>query len=367
MKKVGIIIVNFTDYAERFLADCIKSLRTQKCPDFLWQLYIIDNCSTEKSRATLKNYAPEAIIIPRADGNYAAANAFGIEQAMKDGCSYFIIANMDVVFAPDWLAELVKAVELENVGIAQSKILLFKKGDILCSNEGDISECRFREKKINSVGNIIHFLGFGFTRGYGEIDNGQYDEMAEITGYASGCSLIIKKEVIQKIGSYDSEYYMYHDDLELGFRARLAGYKIAFAPRSIVFHKYEFSRSVRMLYYMERNRYLAIFSFYKLPTIILILPPLIIMDFGMLFYSIVNGWFFTKIKVYGYFLSPRTWWHILSVRRQVKKFRLIPDKDIVRFIAGKVEYQEIMNPILRYGVNPTFNIYWNIIRSFIWW
>ncbi|MFA6551839.1 MAG: glycosyltransferase family 2 protein [Patescibacteria group bacterium] len=349
MQKVGIIIVNFTSYAERFLADCVASLRAQACPDFLWRFYIVDNCSAEKSRAVLKNYASEAIIVPRADGNYAAANALGIEQAMKDGCEYFVIANMDVVFAPDWLAELIKAVEPENIGIAQSKILLYDKN------------------KINSVGNLIHFLGFGFTRGYGEEDGGQYDNIKEITGYASGCSLIIKKEVIAKIGSYDREYYMYHDDLELGFRARLAGYKIAFAPRSIVFHKYEFSRSVRMLYYMERNRYLAIFSFYKLPTIILILPPLIIMDLGMLFYSLVNGWFFTKLKVYGYFLSPRTWRHILSVRQQVKKIRLAPDKDIIQSIAGKIEYQEIMNPILRYIVNPVFNIYWNIIRSFIWW
>jgi hypothetical protein len=367
MKITAIIIVNFTGYAERFLADCITSLRAQKCPDFLWKLYIIDNCSTESSQNFLKQNAPEAVVIPRADGNYAAANALGIEQALKDGCSYFAIANMDVIFASDWLAELAKAVEPKNIGIAQSKILLFQEGDILPSDEGDISECRFQKKKINSAGNIIHFLGFGFTRGYGETDNGQHDNLKEINGYASGCSLIIKKEVIQKIGNYDSEYYMYHDDLELGFRARLAGFKITFAPRSRVYHKYEFSRSVKMLYYMERNRYLAIFSFYKPATIILILLPLIIMDWGMLFYSLINGWFFAKVKVYWYFLQPKSWRHILSVRQQVKKFRIVPDGDIARHMAGKVEYQEIMNPVLKYLVNPIFDIYWRIIRKIILW
>jgi len=349
MQKVGVIIVNFTGYAERFLADCIASLRAQERPDFLWQLYIIDNCSTESSRAYLQQNAPEAVVIPRPDGNYSAANAAGIERAVKDDCRYFVVANMDVIFAPDWLLELVKAIEPEDVGIAQSKILLPGKN------------------KINSAGNITHFLGFGFTRGYGEVDGGQYDAIGEINGYASGCSLIIKKEMIEKIGNYDSKYYMYHDDLELGWRARLAGYKIAFAPRSIVYHKYEFSRSVKMLYYMERNRYLAIFSFYKLPTLFLILPPLIIMDLGMLFYSILNGWFLVKLKVYWYFLQPRTWRHIFAVRRRIKKFRVMPDKNITRRLAGKVEYQEIMNPVLRYVVNPFFNLYWRIIRGIIIW
>ena len=325
------------------------SLRAQECPDFLWRLYIIDNCSTPTSLTYLKQQAPEATVIPRADGNYAAANAAGVEQAIQDGCRYFVIANMDVVFDKHWLRELVKAVEPAEVGIAQSKILLYNKS------------------KINSAGNIIHFLGFGFTRGYGEIDNRQYDDIKEINGYASGCSLIIKKEVIERVGNYDGAYYMYHDDLELGWRARLAGYKIALAPHSIAYHKYEFSRSMRMLYYMERNRYLAIFSFYKLPTILLILPPLIMMEAGMLLYAIIGGWFLTKLKADGYFLLPSTWRHIMAVRRQVKKFRRAADREISCGIAGKIEYQEIMNPILRYGVNPVFNVYWRVVRQIIWW
>lgn len=350
MQQVSIIIVNYTGYAERFLADCTASLRAQECPDFLWRLYLVDNCSSAHSLAYLKQQAPEAAVIARANGNYAAANAAGIEQAIKDGCEYFIIANMDVVFAQNWLQELVKAVEPANIGIAQSKILLYGK-----------------DNKINSVGNILHFLGFGYTRGYGEIDSGQYDDMNEINGYASGCSLIIKKEVIAKIGNYDTQYYMYHDDLEFSWRARLAGYKIAFAPLSVIYHKYEFSRSVRMAYYIERNRYLAIFSFYKLPTIILLLPALIGMELGLLAYALTQGLLLTKLKIYWYFLLPSTWQHIFTVRYQAQKFRVVSDKEIAHSIAGKIEYQEIMNPILKYVVNPVFNVYWNLVKKIIFW
>lgn len=370
MKHIGIIIVNYKDYAERFLKDCIESLRGQGSPDFLLSVYIIDNCSSENSVKYIKEQAPEAVVIPREDGNYSAANRTGIEQAKKDGCDYFVIANMDVQFKGGWLKELVKAVESSpEIGLAQSKILLYPR-----------TPDEQKKPKVNSLGNILHFLGFGFTEGYekkeikeiGEIkpafSRDSWDSAGkEIKGYASGCSMIIKRAVIEKVGNYDPKYYMYHDDIELCWRSKLAGYKIVLAPKSVVYHKYEFSRSVKMLYYMERNRYFVIFSFYRLPTLLLILPPLIAMDLGMLFHSILSGWVWTKLKVYWYFLRPSSWKHIRKVRQEVKKFRVVKDREIVQNISGKVEYQEIMNPVLKFIVNPLFDVYWKFVRKLIFW
>jgi len=147
----------------------------------------------------------------------------------------------------------------------------------------------------------------------------------------------------------------------------LAGYKIIFAPNSIVYHKYEFSRSVRMLYYMERNRYLAIFSFYKIPTILLILPALILFEMGMIAYAIFKGWLVIKLQVYVYFFKFQSWTHIVRTRKQIKKYRHIKDKDVVKNFAGKIEFQEIMNPLLKYAVNPIFNLYWRLVRLLIFW
>ncbi len=352
MGKIGIVIVNYKNYAERFLSDCVESLRKQEADNLSWRLYIVDNASSENSREYLKKYAPEARVIARPDGNYSAANNSGIQKAREDGCDYFVIANMDVVFAPGWLKELATAVNSDKkAGIAQSKILLWPK----------------EKNKINSAGNIIHFLGFGYTLGHGERDRGQYDKKKEIKGYASGCSFIIKKEVIEKIGDYNEEYYMYHDDTEMGWRAKLAGYKIVFASKSSIYHKYEFSRSVKMLYYMERNRYLNIFSFYKLPTIFLIFLPLIIMELGLLSYSVLIKNFKNKLKIYYYFLKPGTWRKIIKTRNSVKKYRQVSDREMSKNISGIIEFQEIMNPVLKYAVNPLFNVYWSIARKFIWW
>lgn len=356
MKKVGIILVNYKDYAEKFLSECRDSLRKQTYKNFV--VYIVDNASSPETVAYLHKEFPEAVIIPRKDGNYAAANNAGIERASSDGSEYLVIVNMDVKLDPLWLEELVIAFESqENVAFAQSLLLLYPT-----------TKEEWENPKINSLGNLNNFLGFGFTKGYQvPVKDVSLFDTLEIKGYASGCSFITSREVIEKIGGYDEEYYMYHDDLEMSWRAKLAGYKIILVPKSIVYHKYEFARSVRMLYYMERNRFLAILSYYRWPTLILFMPALIFMELGMWMYSILNGWFFTKVKVEWYFNQPKTWKHIFEVRKKIREIRKISDKEILKNFWGKVEFQEIANPLLKYIANPILNTYFKLIRYLIVW
>lgn len=370
MHKTAIILVNYKDYANRFLTECRDSLRAQNYDKNLYKAYIVDNATSQESKKYIKNNYPEAKIIERQDGNYAAANNAGIKQAIKDGCKYFIIANMDTKFDRNWLKELIHAINSDSkIGIVQSKILLYpknNKGEWKTPNESYNLD---QKNKINSIGNMLHFLGFGYSRGDGKKDY-KIKGLPEIKGYASGCSFIIKKEVIEKIGGYNEEYFMYHDDIEVSTKTRLAGYKIVLAPKSICYHKYEFGRNNLAFYHMERNRYIFIFSFYKLPTILLILPTLIIMDLGLLFYSIINKWSKAKFNVYKYFLKFENWNKIKQSRKELKKIRKkskIKDKNIVQNFTGKILFQEIENPILKHVVNPIFNIYWKVVSKIIIW
>jgi GT2 family glycosyltransferase len=158
---------------------------------------------------------------------------------------------------------------------------------------------------------------------------------------------------------------MYHDDLELSLKVRLAGYKIILAPRSVIFHKYEFSRSINMLYYMERNRYATIFSFYPAYLLILIGLPALLMDLGLLFYAALGGWLKTELKIYVYFCRPKTYERIDVDRRKIRELSTVPFSAIARDFAGRIEFQEIANPVLKYLVNPLFNLYWSLIKKII--
>ncbi len=351
-KKVAIVLVNYQDYATRFLLACRDSLRRQNYPADQISIYIVDNVSCPESLKYLQDNFPEALILPRSDGNYAAANNLGFKQAIQDACQYLVTLNMDTELDANWLQELVLALDQNpQAGIAQSKILL-----------APATNQHSSEMKINSLGNIINFLGFGFTSAYGEADR-EIKDYPEIQGYASGCSFIIRRETFEKIGAYNEEFYMYHDDLELSLKTRLAGQQIILAPRSRVFHKYEFSRSVQMLYYLERNRYLLIFTFYPGYLLFLIVLPLIIMDGGLLFFSILKGWFNTKKKVYRYFCSYRNYVKIIQERRRIKKFKIVPFSALAQHFSGRIEFQEIANPLLNNVVNPVFSAYWSLIKK----
>jgi GT2 family glycosyltransferase len=180
--------------------------------------------------------------------------------------------------------------------------------------------------------------------------------------YASGCSFIIRSEVYTKIGGYNEDYYMYHDDLDLSLKARLAGFRVIIAIKSELFHKYEFERSVRMLYYMERNRLLSYFSFYSVAYLVLLAPLFIIMSLGMALFAIKSDWFKTKLEVDSYFLKTSTWRLIKKNRSQLKQLIKKSPRDIRHTFVGRIEFQEIDNPVLRHLVNPVFNFCWQLIK-----
>ncbi len=349
MNKVGIVLVNYKEYAKKFLSECRDSLRSQDRQDF--KVYIVDNASSQESRDFLVKMYPEASIISRDDGNYSAANNAGAKAAIADGAETIVIANMDTAFDERWLSELVGALERdESVGIAQSKILVYPE-------DGN-------KARINSLGNRLHFLGFGFTSAYMEEDR-EIEGCPEIKGYASGCSLAIKKKVFESIGGYNEDYFMYHDDVEVGWKVRLLGYRIILVPKSVCFHKFEFSRSIKKIYLMERNRFIFIFSFYELTTILSILPALIIMEMGQIAFAVLRGWFKEKLRSYIYFLRPGSWRRLLIERKRIQTLRRVPDKDLTDSMVGQIVSQEVDNVILRKFANPFFEAYWSIAKKIL--
>jgi len=93
--------------------------------------------------------------------------------------------------------------------------------------------------------------------------------------------MLIRTSCLRAIGNLDEELFAYHEDLEFSWRARLAGWRVLLAPESVVWHKYEFSRSVQKWYWMERNRFLVTGWLYSIPTLIVLLPALIVTELAL--------------------------------------------------------------------------------------
>ena len=361
MKKAAIIISpNYKDYAKKYLDGCVESLRKQD-----WQgemkIFITDNESSEESFNYLKSKLPEAeIIINKNNDGFAKGNNDAMKRAIAQEFDYIILFNMDTVVESDCVSELVKVAESgENIGAAQARLMLWPD-----------------KEKINSLGNATHFLGFGYCLGYNEdwdshplltspSGRGRDTHLLDIF-YPSGAAVLFKKEVLEKVGLVDQEFWMYNEDQDFGWRIWLAGYKCVLAPDAVVYHKYQFAKSIKQYYWMDRNRIIAIIKNYHFLTLLLILPAFVIMELGLILFSLKTGWFKEKIKVWKYFLTPAKWKYLYNARKQAQALRKVKDRDMAKMITGKIWYQEIDDAKLRL-INPVFNLYWQIAKFFIRW
>jgi len=343
-KKVGIILINYKDYAEKYLSVCLESLKKQTYLD--WQLFIVDNESSELSLSYLKREAPDAeIIVNKNNDGFAKGNNDALKIMIESGFDYAWVLNMDTEVTPNALSELVNTLEEnEKIGAVQSRLMLYKNKEI-----------------VNSLGNTTHFLGFGYCLGYQEKYQARAEKIADIF-YPSGASVLFNLNVLKNVGLFDEEFWMYNEDQDLGWRIWLSGYRCTINYDSVVYHNYEFSRSITKYYWMDRNRTLAILKNYSLPTLILVFPVWLIMELGLLIFSLQNGWFRKRLEVINYFFKAKTWRYLKKERRLIQKNRKIKDKELLKMVSGKIWYQEIADPKLKI-INPIFNAYFFLLKA----
>ena len=350
MKKVAIIISpNYKDYGKKYLPDFMESLRKQ---DYLGEkkIYITDNETSEESYGFLRELAPEVHIIRKElNSGFAEGNNDAMKLALEEKCEYIILLNIDATLDKSCVSEMVKTAESdENIGAVQATMLLHQEKNI-----------------INSIGNTNHFLGFGYCLGYRQNINSVELKVQDIL-YPSGAASLFKREVLEKVGLYDEVYWMYNEDQELGWKTWLAGYRCVLSPKALFYHKYEFSKSIKNYYWMDRNRIISILKCYKIPTLILIFPVFIIMELGLMLFALKTGWWKDKLKVWFFFLKPSTWKYLRVERKKVQALRVVSDRKINKMIKGTIWYQEVDDVKLRL-VNPIFNLYWKIVKLITIW
>lgn len=341
LERVAVVLVNYRDYADRFLADCHASLLAQTYPASHWQLFVVDNASTEASRATIARLAPSARILPLAEnGGWATGNNTAIQIALKEGFAYVVLLNLDTVVEPGWLQALVDAAHGPNAPAIVQSVLLLHGRD-----------------RVNSLGNRIQFLGFGYCGGYGEPTDSASPGPID---FASGAAMLVRRDVFEAIGLFRDLYFLYHEDLEFGWRARLAGFTIALAPGSICHHKYAYKGSPETVYYLERNRLLTMLTLPRLWTLLLTLPMLLAFEGGMLAYCGLRGWVRPKLRSWRYFFSRQAWSDIAAHRRHVAFVRRRRDREVVGSFASAILFPEVANPVLDRLVNPFMHVYWSV-------
>ena len=329
---------------------------------------MVDNASSDGSADIAEREFAEVDVIRSAKNlGFVGGCNIGIREALRHTYEYIALLNQDTEVEPDFLSEIVRVASKDDIGIVQGMLALPPLSPPL-SKKGETGGVL-----TNNAGNALHYLGFGFVKHYREpLERWAHCEPFEI-GYASGAALLVKCSVLEKlspparggdkggVGALDEKFFMYHEDLDLCWRAKLAGYRVMLAPAAIVYHYYEFNRNKKMFYWTERNRWVVLLQNYSIKTLILLAPMLLAIEVMMLLYSLMGGWVGQKLKSYGWI-----WLNVPSIARQrkrVQSVRTVSDRKIFKTMDAGFSFSEIRNPALTYVVSPLSRLYFKIVRS----
>lgn len=237
-KKIFNIILNWNGYKDT--VECLNSL-SELSEDNI-QTIVVDNGSSGDSYLLLKKNFPN-IKIFRSETNlgFSGGNNLGIQQALNNGADYILLLNNDTIVDKDFISPLLNIFEEDkNAGIVSPRINYYSKPDLVWSAGGKIS--------------IIRGSGFAV----GNIKSGTIIQAIKEVSFVSGCCMLIKTEVFDKVGLLDDDFFLYLEDTDFCIRVKEAGYKIYVANNSVIYHKVSRS-TIKLekplsLYYTTRNR-----------------------------------------------------------------------------------------------------------------
>jgi GT2 family glycosyltransferase len=210
---LSVIIPNWN--GARHLPTCLGSLRRQTYPNL--EVILVDNASSDESVTLVQHEYPEVVLL-QLDRNLGLTG--GINRGVQVARGEIIAPlNNDTEVSPAWAEALVTALlDHPDAGMAASKMLLFDQRDT-----------------IHSAGDAYGVDGIPINRGVWQKDQGQFDDDEYIWGGCGG-AVAYRRAMLDDIGLLDEDLFMYCEDVDLNWRAQLAGYKCVFAPRAVVYH-----------------------------------------------------------------------------------------------------------------------------------
>lgn len=270
-KKIKVSIIILTNNALEMTKEELVDISVLNPGKLDLECIVVDNDSSDGTEKELKNYSlpnmDYKFIQSGANLGYAGGNNVGIKDALKRKTDYIMLLNNDVIVPPDMVTKMVSFMEKNpKVGIASPK-MYFAKGYEFHKNRYKKSEF---EKVIWYAGGIIDWDNiYSSHKGVDEVDIGQY-EKAEPTDFANGATLLVKREVFEKVGLLDPSFFLYWEDPDFSMKAKKHGFETYYVPDTCMWHKVSTSAggpgSLTNDYFLTRNRLFFAFRYSKLRT-----------------------------------------------------------------------------------------------------
>ena len=241
--RVAVILVNWN--GRDITLECLHSLSASSYSHT--NLIVVDNASSDGSAEAIRSRYPDVTLLSMPENlRFAGGNNAGMREALARGADMVLLLNNDTVVDAECLTHLVARMQADPAyGMVAPKILYFDQPDRIWFAGGEISMW---------TGTMRHI-------GIREVDLGQHDMVREI-GYASGCCILVRADVIRKIGMLDESYHMYTEDADWSMRVRRAGYAIVYEPAAKVWHKLSVTAGGHLSWYKLKNKFISNMRFF---------------------------------------------------------------------------------------------------------
>jgi len=239
MKKAFIVIVNFNN--KRDILRCLYSLRYERA-----EIIVVDNKSSDDSIEAIKSKFKQVKILENEKNiGFAAASNKGIEYALRKKADYVLLLNPDTIVEKNFLSSLLK-----------------KKADII----SPVIKFKRQGEWVYDFGGRVNFL-IGRTT---HLEKSVLSKRTNLVDYVSGCCMLIKKEVFEKMGFLDERYFMFFEDVDFCLRAKKSDFKIKVDSSVTIFHNLSEGRekSLKCHLWMLKSNFIFInkwLKFYKKP------------------------------------------------------------------------------------------------------
>lgn len=215
MKKssVAVIVINWN--TAKILKTSVDSLLAQSEP---CDVIVVDNGSVDASREVIESYGEKVIsLYNKKNKGFAGGANTGLRYVLHQDYEYVALLNTDAIADKHWVKNLRAVFSNKDVGGATCSML---------TQDG---------KHYDSTGDQYTTWGLAYPRGRDEKTQGQYDDATEIFTISGGASMY-RVETLRDVGLFDEDFFAYYEDVDLGFRIQLAGWKCLFVPEAIVHH-----------------------------------------------------------------------------------------------------------------------------------
>jgi GT2 family glycosyltransferase len=303
------------------------------------ELIVVDNDSADGTAGAVAALAPAARVLRtgRNLGFAGGCNA-GAREASGD---LLVILNPDAAPLPGF-GEAIRRPWVEGRGWAAWQALAADRG----------------ATRINSAGNPVHFTGIVWAGSHGEPI-----EAAPGAGEVpclSGACLAIPRETWNELGGFPERYFLYHEDVDLSLRLRLAGGTLGIEPAAVVDHDYEFGAREHKWRWLERNRWAFLIRVYPASLFVLLAPALLATELALLPASFAAGWGRQKLAAIGEVARwlPR----LLRERRQVQATRTIGAAEFAAGLSADLDSPFIPAAARSAPVRLLLRAYWAAVR-----